>query len=65
MNMECDDQFITPTELAKRWRVHVNSVERWRREGKPPNFITINGKILYKLADIEALELAKRKSQTT
>ena len=65
MNMECDDQFITPAELAKRWRVHVNSVERWRREGKPPNFITINGKILYKLADIEALELAKRKSQTT
>ena len=65
MNMECDDQFITPTELAKRWRVHVNSVERWRREGKPPNFITINGKILYKLADIEDLELAKRKSQTT
>ena len=65
MNMECDDQFITPAELAKRWRVHVNSVERWRREGKPPNFITINGKILYKLADIEDLELAKRKSQTT
>ena len=63
MNMECDDQFITPAELAKRWRVHVNSVERWRREGKPPNFITINGKILYKLADIEDLELAKRKSQ--
>ena len=65
MNMECDDQFITPAELAKRWRVHVNSVERWRREGKPPNFISINGKILYKLADIEDLELAKRKSQTT
>ena len=63
MNMECDDQFITPAELAKRWRVHVNSVERWRREGKPPNFITINGKILYKLADIEDLELAKRQSQ--
>ena len=63
MNMECDDQFITPAELAKRWRVHVISVERWRREGKPPNFISINGKILYKLADIEDLELAKRQSQ--
>ena len=63
MNMECDDQFITPAELAKRWRVHVNSVERWRREGKPPNFISINGKILYKLADIEDLELAKLQSQ--
>jgi hypothetical protein len=31
-------------------------------EGKPPDYIMINGKILYKLADIEALELAKRQS---
>ena len=62
MTTECNDQFLTPAELAKRWRIHVNSVERWRREGKPPDIISINGKILYKLADIEALELAKRQS---
>ena len=65
MTLECNDQFLTAKELAERWRVHVNSVERWRREGKPPDYITINGKILYKLADIEALESAKRKSATT
>ena len=65
MTLECNDQFLTPKELAERWRVHVNSVERWRREGKPPDYILINGKILYTLADIEALESAKRKSATT
>jgi len=65
MTLECNDQFLTAKELAERWRVHVNSVERWRREGKPPDYITINGKILYNLADIEALESAKRKSATT
>ena len=65
MTSECNDQFLTAKELAERWRVHVNSVERWRREGKPPDYISINGKILYKLADIEALESAKRKSATT
>ena len=65
MTSECNDQFLTAKELAERWRVHVNSVERWRREGKPPDYILINGKILYKLADIEALESAKRKSATT
>tara|TARA_R100001443_G_scaffold114702_1_gene131060 strand:+ start:634 stop:831 length:198 start_codon:yes stop_codon:yes gene_type:complete len=65
MTLECNDQFLTPKELAERWRVHVNSVERWRREGKPPDYILINGKILYNLADIEALESAKRKSATT
>ena len=62
MTTECNDQFLTPAELAKRWRVHVNSVAPWRMEGKPPDYIKINGKILYKLADIEALELAKRQS---
>lgn len=65
MNSECNDQFLTAAELASRWRVHVNSVARWRMEGKPPDYHMINGKILYKLADIEALELAKRKTQTT
>tara|TARA_R100000781_G_scaffold113055_2_gene80938 strand:- start:1173 stop:1370 length:198 start_codon:yes stop_codon:yes gene_type:complete len=65
MTLECNDQFLTAKELAERWRVHVNSVERWRREGKPPDYILINGKILYNLADIEALESAKRKSATT
>ena len=55
-------EFLTPSELAERWRVHIGSVERWRREGKPPSFYTINGKILYKLAEIEDLESAKRQS---
>ena len=65
MPLDSKQEFLTPNELAERWRVHVNSVARWRMEGKPPDYHMINGKILYKLADIEALELAKRKSQTT
>ena len=62
MPLDAKQEFLTPNELAERWRVHVNSVERWRREGKPPSFYTINGKILYKLAEIEDLESAKRQS---
>ena len=49
-------------ELAERWRVHADTVERWRRQGKPPSFYSINGKILYKVAEIEELELAKRQN---
>ena len=56
------DEFITTVELAERWRVHTDTVERWRRQGKPPSFYSINGKILYKLAEIEDLESAKRQS---
>ena len=62
MPLDSKQEFLTPNELEERWRVHVNSVERWRREGKPPSFYTINGKILYKLAEIEDLESAKRQS---
>ena len=62
MTSDSKKEFLTPNELAERWRVHVNSVERWRREGKPPSFYTITGKILYKLAEIEELDLAKRQS---
>jgi len=56
------DEFITTVELAERWRVHTDTVERWRRQGKPPSFYSINGKILYKVAEIEELELAKRQN---
>jgi|TARA_R100001510_G_C7613554_1_gene176364 predicted site-specific integrase-resolvase len=62
MTSDSKQEFLTSQELAERWRVHLDSIYRWRREGKPPSFYTINGKILYKLAEIEDLELAKRQS---
>ena len=62
MTLDSKQEFLTSQELAERWRVHLDSIHRWRREGKPPSFYTINGKILYKLAEIEDLESAKRQS---
>ena len=47
MTSDSKKEFLTPSELAERWRVHIGSVERWRREGKPPSFYTINGCLLY------------------
>ena len=57
--------YLTSNELAERWRVSISSVIRWREQGKPPAFYKINGNILYKLADIEDLEKANRKSTTS
>ena len=57
--------YLTSNELAERWRVSISSVIRWREPGKPPVFYKINGNILYKLADIEDLEKANRKSTTS
>ena len=63
MTSDSKKEFLTTKELADRWRVSIDSVLRWRREGKAPPFYTIHGSILYKLADVKALEKAKR--QTT
>ena len=57
--------FLTANELAERWRTTRDSVQRWRTDGKPPNFYQINGTILYKLAEIEDLEKANRKIITS
>ena len=62
MTSDSKKEFLTSQELADRWQVHLDSILRWRREGKPPSYYSINGKILYKLAEIEDLELAKRQS---
>ena len=62
MTSDSKTEFLTTNELAERWRVSVDSVLRWRREGKAPTFYTIHGSILYRLADVEELEEAKRKS---
>ena len=55
-------EFLTTKELADRWRVTEKSVLKWRKEGKAPPFYTIHNRILYKLADVEELEQAKRKT---
>ena len=62
MTSDSKEKFLTTTELADRWRVHPNSVERWRRIGIPPSYYTINGKILYKLAEIEDMEKPEHQS---
>ena len=59
-----DFKFITSNELAARWRCKIDSLARWRREGKDPPFYKINGNILYKMADIEAMEQARKQSTT-
>ena len=62
MTSGSNKKFLTTKELAERWRVTEKSVLKWRKEGKAPPFYTIHGSILYRLADVEELEEAKRQS---
>ena len=62
MTSGSNKEFLTTKELADRWRVTEKSVLKWRKEGKAPPFYTIHNRILYRLADVEELEEAKRQS---
>lgn len=47
---------LTPRQLAARWHVSEKTLERWRHTGTGPGFLKIVGRILYPLADVEAIE---------
>jgi DNA-binding Xre family transcriptional regulator len=49
-------------ELAQRWRMSEATLERWRSDRKGPVFLKILGRVLYRLEDIEAFEVASLKS---
>ena len=42
--------------LATRWDVSEATLERWRSEGIGPIFLKLQGRVLYRLVDIEAYE---------
>lgn len=46
------DEFMTQDELAKRWRISVQTLYLWRKAGKGPPFIQIGGRPLYRRADV-------------
>jgi hypothetical protein len=49
-------QYLRTGDLAKRWCMSVKTFERWRWEGRGPRYLKVNGRVLYRLDDIEAYE---------
>ena len=47
---------LTQRELAERWRISEITLERWRSEGLGPKYLKLQGRVLYRLMDIEAYE---------
>ena len=45
-------------QLAERWGVSEATLERWRSEGIGPVFLKLQGRVLYRIEDIEAHEAA-------
>lgn len=45
-------------ELARRWKLSPRTLERWRWEGVGPQYLKVGGRVLYRLNDVEAFEVA-------
>ena len=43
-------------QLAERWGLSPKTLERWRVIGTGPKYISLPGKVIYRLCDIEAYE---------
>ncbi len=54
--MEKTVRHITQQELAIRWNKSKGTIERYRSDGKGPQFLKIGGRVMYRIEDIEAFE---------
>jgi hypothetical protein len=58
------DEYLTQSELARRWRLSHRTLERWRCDGKGPTHLKIGGRVLYRLSEVEAFEVQSERKAT-
>ena len=56
--------FLNQAQLSQRWQVSPRTLERWRWQGEGPAFVKIGGRVVYRLADVESYEAARRCEST-
>lgn len=49
-------EFLTPKELATRWRLSDQTLANWRSARQGPPYVKINTKVLYPIEGIHAYE---------
>lgn len=58
-------QHLQQRQLADRWGISEATLERWRSDGIGPVFLKLQGRVLYRLEDIEAYEAACLRKSTS
>ena len=56
---------LNQLQLADRWNLSEATLERWRSDGIGPIFLKLQGRVLYRLVDIEAFEAESLRNSTT
>lgn len=60
-----ETKHLNQRQLASRWDLSEASLERWRTEGLGPKFLKLQGRVLYRLVDIEKFEDDSLRSSTS
>ena len=53
------DVHLTAAEVAERFHVTTRAVYKWRGQGRGPKSFRAEGRLLFRLADVEAYERAR------
>ncbi len=56
---------LNQRQLAERWDVSEATLERWRSDGIGPVFLKLQGRVLYRLEDLEAFEADSLRKSTS
>ena len=51
--------------LADRWNVSEATLERWRTDGLGPIFLKLQGRVLYRVEDVETFETESLRKSTS
>jgi predicted site-specific integrase-resolvase len=56
---------LNQRQLADRWDVSEATLERWRTEGIGPVFLKLQGRVLYRVEDVETFETNSLRKSTS
>jgi predicted site-specific integrase-resolvase len=56
---------LNQRQLADRWDFSEATLERWRTEGIGPVFLKLQGRVLYRVEDIESFEAESLRKSTS
>ena len=56
---------LNQRQLADRWDVSEATLERWRTEGIGPVFLKLQGRVLYRVEDVEYFEADSLRKSTS
>lgn len=50
-----DEELMTPSEVARLWKIDPKTVTRWAKQGKLSSIRTLGGHRRYRAAEVHAL----------